>query len=503
MAARGHPLKRLGVRLALGAAGLVLAGALVVPPALAQFGGPSRRGGVFDSFFGPRFGPPEPRADFSRAPPPRRMDTPPATTVLVLGDSMADWLAHGLEEALADVPEFGVVRRHRTGSGLIRYDSRSDTQDWVQVAREAITATKPKFVVMMVGLNDRQAIRARPSSSTAGAPAATAPAAAPAETPSTPPPAASQEPEADRPEQPTIIAPEPPGRAGLHTYEFRSEQWTEHYIKRIDATMAALKASGVPVLWVGLPAIRGPKSTSDMQYLDELFRTRAEKAGVTYIDVWDGFVEDGGRFANQGPDFEGQIRRLRAGDGVHFTKAGARKLAHYVERELRRSMTRDVTPVALPSSEPAQQTPAARPGQPTARPLSGPVLPLTAAAAGQQDLAGGGAPGAAPIGQAVATRVLQKGEATTAPAGRSDDFTWPRRSVAPFGTDPAVATTTDPLPVMQAAPAATTVPVPSDEVRAAAGARRPAARPPSQQQQAQQQQQQRRNTSGFSLPFFR
>jgi hypothetical protein len=31
----------------------------------------------------------------------------------------------------------------------------------------------------------------------------------------------------------------------------------------------------------------------------------------------------------KGPDFEGQIRRLRSGDGVHFTTAGALKLAHY------------------------------------------------------------------------------------------------------------------------------------------------------------------------------
>ena len=31
---------------------------------------------------------------------------------------------------------------------------------------------------------------------------------------------------------------------------------------------------------------------------------------------------------------EGQMRRLRSSDGVYFTKAGARKLAHYVEREI-------------------------------------------------------------------------------------------------------------------------------------------------------------------------
>ena len=98
--------------------------------------------------------------------------------------------------------------------------------------------------------------------------------------------------------------------------------------------IAALKSKGVPVFWVGLPAIRGTRSTADMVYLDDLYRARAERAGIIYVDIWDGFVDESGRYVTHGPDFEGQMRRLRSGDGVHFTKAGARKLAHYVEREI-------------------------------------------------------------------------------------------------------------------------------------------------------------------------
>ena len=57
-------------------------------------------------------------------------------------------------------------RRHRaqafpTDSGLIRYDPRRDNVDWAQAIREMIAADKPKFIVMMVGGNDRQAIRER------------------------------------------------------------------------------------------------------------------------------------------------------------------------------------------------------------------------------------------------------------------------------------------------------------------------------------------------------
>jgi hypothetical protein len=78
-----------------------------------------------------------------------------------------------------------------------------------------------------------------------------------------------------------------------------------------------------------------------MGYLDELYRGRAEKAGIAYVDIWDGFVDDQGRYAVQGPDFEGQIRRLRTADGVHFTKAGAVKLASYGRA---RTATADVDP---------------------------------------------------------------------------------------------------------------------------------------------------------------
>jgi hypothetical protein len=251
-----------------------------------------------------------------------------------------------------------------------------------------------------------------------------------------------------------------------------------------------------------LPSIRGPKSTGDLQYIDEILRSRAEKAGIAYIDVWDGFIDENGRFTVHGPDFEGQTRRLRAGDGVHFTRAGARKLAHYVERELRRVITRGVTTVALPANEPPlQPAPAAqRPGQPNPRPLSGPVLPLTVTAAGQQELIGGGPP-APPKSQPVAVRVLEKGEPLTPPAGRSDDFKWPRREIAPFGADPVVATTTDPIPVMQAAPAATTVAVPKEEARPVVAA---APKPRSSRPAPQAHQQQRRVVNPFSfLPFFR
>ena len=96
--------------------------------------------------------------DYSRAPASTQKKPEATTPIVVVGDANADWLAYGLEDAFAEKPEINILRKHRTNSGLIRYDTRRDIE-WPQVAREIIAADKPKFIVMMIGNNDRQTIR--------------------------------------------------------------------------------------------------------------------------------------------------------------------------------------------------------------------------------------------------------------------------------------------------------------------------------------------------------
>src|SRR5262245_23086222 len=52
--------------------------------------------------------------DYSRAPAPAQKKPEATTSILVVGDGNADWLAYGLEEAFAEKPEIGIVRKHRT-----------------------------------------------------------------------------------------------------------------------------------------------------------------------------------------------------------------------------------------------------------------------------------------------------------------------------------------------------------------------------------------------------
>jgi hypothetical protein len=428
------------------------------------WGGGGGGGGGWGSYE-PRQAPQAP-ADYSRAPAPSHRKPEASSTILVLGDANADWLAYGLEEAFADKPEIGIVRKHRTESGLIRYDSRRDSE-WAQVARDLIAAEKPKFIVMMIGNFDRQQIRERaPAAARPGAPKAaqqqgqpaSAPPPAPAIDPEQQPPAAAEAPE---PPPAANLSPEQARQAAFGPWEFHSEKWEAAYIRRIDATIAALKSGGAPVIWVGLPSQRGPKASADSAYLNDIYRSRAERAGIVFVDIWDGFVDEAGRFSPQGPDYEGQIRRLRTADGVYFTRFGARKLAHYVEREIQRYITNRGLPVALPVPDTVPVAPGGKQG----RPAIGPVVPLTSAKVVQEELVGAPrTPARAPAGE-TATRVLTKGETLTPQAGRADDFSWPRASAA---IEPAVA---DPAAAAAAAGAAT-------PANSGAAAPKAAARPP-------------------------
>jgi hypothetical protein len=163
------PLVVLGVTIAL------LVG--IVAPASAQFfnfgnfGGPARPaprsggfgggGGLFGDFFSPyqQQAPKRVYQDFSKAPPPEKRETAPERNVMVLGDGMADWLAYGLEDAYVEQPDMGVIRKAKNTSGLIKYQPKGEPADWAAAAKGILTAENPDVVVIMLGINDRVALR--------------------------------------------------------------------------------------------------------------------------------------------------------------------------------------------------------------------------------------------------------------------------------------------------------------------------------------------------------
>lgn len=127
-----------------------------------------------------------------------------------------------------------------------------------------------------------------------------------------------------------------------------NEEWRKEYGARVDRLMKLLKKGGRGVYWVGLPNMRRWQDNERAQLMNDIYRERAYLNGVRYIDSYASFIDESGGYSDFGPDVTGKVRRLRDTDGVHFTDAGYRKLAHFVERELRRDLAQARQERAIP-----------------------------------------------------------------------------------------------------------------------------------------------------------
>ncbi len=337
--------------------------------------------------------------------------TPPPTAskfVYVLGDSLAISAADGMAEDLQARPDIGVVDRARDASGLVR----DDYFDWPKAARELLAPKeskdkdakdkeskdkeskpeKPKIdvVVVEIGLNDMQQ-----------------------------------------------------ARDGKDYVDPLTDRWKAAYAQRIQALVAPFREAHVPVIWVGLPPMRSDKFNAQMIALNQLFKDNVERAGAKFLDIFDDFADQGGGFDAFGPNVEGQNVKLRGSDGIHFTPAGGKKLAHFIDAEVLAALG-DVAPApaqdiaALPPDlgkaaddineqirrevaglPPAPKAPETAPAPKPPKPEAGAVASLAA-----RPLSPGAAlvtPASAPTGEA--GEALRRGEPPPPAPGRADDFT--------------------------------------------------------------------------------
>lgn len=205
---------------------------------------------------------------------------PDAAKILVAGDFIAGSVAWGLERFYKDFPNAVVVDISKGLSGFVR----NDVKDWPNTIAEHIDEYKPAAVVFIAGMNDRQQMR-------------------------------------------------------LSTGRKKklSEEWLAEYNRRTQALATAVTAKKVPLIWLGLPPVSSNKMSSDYLAFNQIYKSKLE--GVTntaFVDIWDGFSNEEGRFVSAGPDINGQIKRLRTSDGINMTKTGKQKLAFFAERAISR-----------------------------------------------------------------------------------------------------------------------------------------------------------------------
>ena len=81
-----------------------------------------------------------------------------------------------------------------------------------------------------------------------------------------------------------------------------------------------------------------------MLAFNDIYKTAVEAIDGSFVDIWDGFVDENGGFVFTGPDMNGQPVRLRGSDGINLTRAGKRKVAFYVEKPLNKLLGEAVSP---------------------------------------------------------------------------------------------------------------------------------------------------------------
>lgn len=221
--------------------------------------------------------------------------------IYVFGDSYADGVWAGLMPAFTQSGLAEVVNRGEEVHGL----ARNDGTTWDAIVSAIPQAEPFQIAVVVFGVNDRINMR-----------------------------------------------------LGKKVVPLGSEPWREEYAHRVDLFLKALKRRGVAIYWLGLPVMRGAAAAADAEMMNDIFREKVLLNGGRFIDTWSLFADAAGNYAPYGPDMSGKMQQLRLDNGVHMTLRGYAKLAHTVEKEIRRdiSVARAERDVPLAGDELEQET---------------------------------------------------------------------------------------------------------------------------------------------------
>ena len=118
-----------------------------------------------------------------------------------------------------------------------------------------------------------------------------------------------------------------------------NEDWLAEYRHRIGTVMDLVTSDADRVLlWVGQPPMREEGFDQRMQLLNNLYQVEAaERDRVQYVDLRGLFTDSSGNYSRYLPDSAGKLVDVRLTDGVHLSHWGGEWLSALLLRELRRS----------------------------------------------------------------------------------------------------------------------------------------------------------------------
>ncbi len=202
--------------------------------------------------------------------------------VLAIGDDLAEGLLYGIVDAFGTDARLQINPKHLNINGVMR----PDFDEKLVALEDTLKADPPHIAVVMLGAWDRVSLR----------------------------------------------------NAAGKKIPVGTPEWRSEYGARLDRMAKMLKRRNAAVYWVGLPNVRKYDANEDAQMMNEVLRERVYLNSMKYIDAYAGFLNEDGTYSAWGPDLTGKIVRLRDNDGLYFTFSGNRKLAHFVERDLRRDL---------------------------------------------------------------------------------------------------------------------------------------------------------------------
>lgn len=199
---------------------------------------------------------------------------PAATTILVIGDSQAQGVAAALQRLYLGDPQFRVLDRSKVGTGL----SLRATFDWADAAPALAAAARADVAIIIFGANDR-----------------------------------------------------PPAHGDTAWDREHIKAFARNCSDSATAIVKALREAGTEVIWLGNPLVRDPDFNEDMAFLNHILAKTVTGQGARWVPLGEVVAGADGRYAAFGKAIDGETRRLRADDGVHFTAAGYDLIARYLE----------------------------------------------------------------------------------------------------------------------------------------------------------------------------
>lgn len=113
--------------------------------------------------------------------------------------------------------------------------------------------------------------------------------------------------------------------------EYDTPEWEAEYRSRVAGVMDMLAEAGHWVYWMGMPIVQSDTFRPRVEFLNQIYESEAKgRERMRFVEAWSVFQGPDGGYSEYLTNSEGDLVDMRLDDGVHYTTAGAIRLAEVV-----------------------------------------------------------------------------------------------------------------------------------------------------------------------------